>query len=84
MDIFLHSAIPYLLEKALGPVLAGEPMLVNQSEAKATFDSPRLANPCGGLTNELLVAALIWPDCGLLDLHQELDVGLRALHLLKQ
>ena len=47
MDIFLHSAFPYLLEKALGPTSAGEPMLVNQSEAKVTFDSPRLANPCG-------------------------------------
>lgn len=31
-----------------------------------------------------LIPALIRADGGLLDLHQELHIGLRALHLLKQ
>ncbi len=52
----------------LGFIRIGEP-----ADAKATR-APRKG----------LIPALVWADCGLLDLHQELHIRLGALHLLKE
>ena len=69
VDLVLHYfSLTFSAGSNSGLKRAGEP-----ADAKATR-----------VVEKGLIPALIRADGGLLDLHQELHIGLRALHLLKQ